>query len=156
MALAVLIALIVGATIALQAATIGRLTIAINPLTISLSLMVSGVVIGGVWASLHSAWTDVATVARLWWWLPLGAAGWLIVGALGWTSERLGVTGARDRRATVHSIGNRCRPRHSHHRPKTDHRPGAHCRGHRCPPRRLRPSLSRSREAAFPCRIGES
>ncbi len=94
MALAVLIALIVGATIALQAATIGRLTIAINPLTISLSLMVSGVVIGGVWASLHSAWTDVATVTRLWWWLPLGAAGWLIVGALGWTSERLGVTQA--------------------------------------------------------------
>lgn len=94
MALAVLVAIVVGATIALQAATIDRLSNTINPLTISLSLLVSGILIGSVWASLQSAWTDVATVGRQWWWLPLGAAGWLIVGALGWTSERLGVAQA--------------------------------------------------------------
>jgi uncharacterized membrane protein YdcZ (DUF606 family) len=94
MALAVVVALVVGATIALQAATISRLSNAINPLTISLSLLVSGLLVGGVWAILHSVWTDIATVGRQWWWLPLGAAGWLIVGALGWTSERLGVAQA--------------------------------------------------------------
>lgn len=94
MALAVLVTLVVGATIALQAATIGRLSSAINPLTISASLLLSGLLVGGVWASLQGAWTDVVTVAREWWWLPLGAAGWLIVGALGWTTERLGVAQA--------------------------------------------------------------
>jgi len=94
MAVPVLVALVVGVTIALQAATIGRLSNTINPLMISLSLLVSGILAGGMWASLQSAWTDVATVARQWWWLPLGAVGWLIVGALGWTSERLGVAQA--------------------------------------------------------------
>lgn len=80
-----------GATIALQAAIIGRLSNAVHPLVISLSLLVTGILAGGVWVSLHDAWADVAKVAWRWWWLPLGAAGWLIVGALGWTSERLGV-----------------------------------------------------------------
>ena len=94
MALAVLIALVVGASIALQAATIGRLSNTINPLAISLSLLASGILIGAVWASLQAAWMDVAAVARQWWWLPLGAAGWLIVAALGWASERLGVAQA--------------------------------------------------------------
>lgn len=94
MVLAVFVALVVGATIALQAATIGRLTNAINPLTISWALLVSGLLIGGGWVSVQNVWTDVVTVARQWWWLPLGAAGWLIVGALGWTSERLGVAQA--------------------------------------------------------------
>lgn len=91
---AVLLTLVVGATIALQAATIGRLSKALNPLTISLSLLASGLIVGSVWASYHGAWHDVLTVAWRWWWLPLGTAGWLIVGALGWTSERLGVAHA--------------------------------------------------------------
>ena len=94
MALAVVVALVVGATISLQAATIGRLSNIVHPLTISLSLLVSGILAGGVWITLQNAWMNVATVALQWWWLPLGAAGWLIVGALGWTSERLGVAQA--------------------------------------------------------------
>ena len=94
MALAVFVALVVGATIALQAAIIGRLSGTVNALAISLSLLVSGILAGGVWASLQDAWTDVAAVVRLWWWLPLGAAGWLIVGALGWTAARLGAAQA--------------------------------------------------------------
>lgn len=94
MAVAVLVALAVGVTIALQAAIIGRLSNTVPPLVISLSLLVTGILAGGVWVSLQNAWADVATVARQWWWLPLGAAGWLIVGALGWTSERLGVAQA--------------------------------------------------------------
>jgi len=94
MAAAVVVALVVGATIALQAATIGRLSSTVHPLTISLSLLVSGILAGGLWVIRQTAWADVATVARQWWWLPLGAAGWLIVGALGWTAARLGVAQA--------------------------------------------------------------
>ena len=94
MALAVHIAIAVGVAIALQAATIGRLSSAIHALAISLSLLVGGLLVAGVWAGLQGAWLDVATVARKWWWLPLGAAGWVIVGALGWTAERLGVAQA--------------------------------------------------------------
>ena len=48
---AVLVTLVVGATIALQAATIGRLSDALNPLTISLSLLASGLIVGSAWAS---------------------------------------------------------------------------------------------------------
>lgn len=94
MATAVLVALVVGATIALQAATLGRLSDSVHPLAISFSLLASGLIVGGVWASHEGAWSVVPAVAKHWWWLPLGAAGWLIVGALGWTTERLGVAQA--------------------------------------------------------------
>lgn len=140
MAVAVLVALVVGATIALQAAIIGRLSGTVHPLTISLSLLVSGILAGGLWVIRQTAWTDVATVARQWWWLPLGAAGWLIVGALGWTSARLGVAQAL---AIVIGAqlsmgpGGRCRAGHGGDWSETDHRPCAHRGRNRSPTRRL-------------------
>ncbi|CAN5890493.1 hypothetical protein BH23ACT10_BH23ACT10_26660 [soil metagenome] len=63
----------VGATIALQAATIGGLSDSVHSHSLSLSLSASGLIVGTVWARIQGDWTDVLTVAR-WWWFPLGAA----------------------------------------------------------------------------------
>ncbi|MGH3442359.1 MAG: DMT family transporter [Nitriliruptorales bacterium] len=90
MTIPVLVALGIGAAIAIQAVAISSLTGAVHPLAISLSLLVSGLVVGIGWATVHGAWPEVLVVARQWWWLPLGAAGWAIVAALGWTVARLG------------------------------------------------------------------
>lgn len=91
MTVPVLVALAIGAAIALQAATVSGLTEAVHPLTISLALLASGMLVAGAWAWATDGWSDILTVIRHWWWLPLGALGWGIVAALGWTVARLGV-----------------------------------------------------------------
>lgn len=90
MVVPVLVALGIGLAIALQAAALSSLVGAVHPLAISLSLLASGLVVGSGWAVIHGAWPEVLVVARQWWWLLLGAAGWAIVAALGWTVARLG------------------------------------------------------------------
>lgn len=90
MIVSVLVALAIGTAIAFQAATIGRLADTVHPLAISLSLLSSGLLAGVGWATVRGAWPATLSVARYWWWLPLGAIGWIIVGALGWTVARLG------------------------------------------------------------------
>jgi uncharacterized membrane protein YdcZ (DUF606 family) len=89
---AVFIAGIVGIGIALQVALVGRFTRSVHPLAISLALQVSGLVAGGVWALTQRTWQSVGTVSLQWWWLPLGALGWVVVGALGYASATLGVS----------------------------------------------------------------
>lgn len=91
MTVPLLVALAIGAAIALQAATVGHLSGEVHPLTISLALLLSGVLVASTWATVRHAWPDVLAVTGRWWWLPLGIAGWVIVAALGWTASRLGV-----------------------------------------------------------------
>jgi uncharacterized membrane protein YdcZ (DUF606 family) len=47
--------------------------------------------VAGAWATINGTWSDVATVARLWWWIPLGVGGWIVVAALGFAASRVGV-----------------------------------------------------------------
>lgn len=91
MAIPVVVALGIGAAIALQATAVSSITDTVHPLTISLALLASGIVVAATWATARSAWPDTLTVVGHWWWLPLGAIGWGIVAALGWTAGRLGV-----------------------------------------------------------------
>ena len=91
MTVPLLVALALGAAIALQAATVGHLAAEVHPLTISLALLMSGVAVASTWATVRHAWPEVLAVTSRWWWLPLGIAGWVIVAALGWTASRLGV-----------------------------------------------------------------
>lgn len=91
MTVPLLVALGIGAAIALQTATVGHLSGEVHPLTISLALLLSGVAVASTWASVRHAWPEVLAVTGRWWWLPLGIAGWAIVAALGWTASRLGV-----------------------------------------------------------------
>ena len=82
---------LVGIGIAVQVAIVGRASSSAHPLAISLALQVAGVVVAGVWATFNGAWSDVAGVARLWWWIPLGVGGWIVVAALGFAASRVGV-----------------------------------------------------------------
>jgi uncharacterized membrane protein YdcZ (DUF606 family) len=82
---------LVGVGIAVQVAIVGRASSSAHPLAISLALQVAGVAVAGVWATLNGAWSDVAGVARLWWWIPLGVGGWIVVAALGFAASRVGV-----------------------------------------------------------------
>jgi uncharacterized membrane protein YdcZ (DUF606 family) len=82
---------LVGIGIAFQVAIVGRASSSAHPLAISLALQVAGVVVAGVWATFNGAWSDVAGVARLWWWIPLGVGGWIVVAALGFAANRVGV-----------------------------------------------------------------
>lgn len=91
MTVPLLVALAIGAAIALQAATVGQLSGEVHPLTISLALLLSGVAVASTWATVRHAWPEVLAVTGRWWWLPLGIVGWVIVAALGWTANRLGV-----------------------------------------------------------------
>ncbi len=91
MTVPLVVALGIGAAIALQAATVGDLADEVHPLTISLALLMSGVVAASTWATVRQVWPEVLAVTGRWWWLPLGIAGWVIVAALGWTASRLGV-----------------------------------------------------------------
>jgi uncharacterized membrane protein YdcZ (DUF606 family) len=82
---------LVGIGIAVQVAIVGRASSSAHPLAISLALQVAGVAVAGVWATFNGAWSDVAGVARLWWWIPLGVGGWIVVAALGFAANRVGV-----------------------------------------------------------------
>ena len=82
---------LVGIGIAVQVAIVGRASSSAHPLSVSLALQIAGVAVAGVWATLNGAWSDVAGVARLWWWIPLGVGGWIVVAALGFAASRVGV-----------------------------------------------------------------
>jgi uncharacterized membrane protein YdcZ (DUF606 family) len=41
--------------------------------------------------TFNGTWSDVAAIARLWWWIPLGVGGWIVVAALGFAASRVGV-----------------------------------------------------------------
>lgn len=86
-----IVAGLVGIGIAIQVAIVGRASNTAHPLAVSLALQIAGVAVAGVWASLNGAWTEVAGVARLWWWIPLGVGGWIVVAALGFAASRVGV-----------------------------------------------------------------
>jgi uncharacterized membrane protein YdcZ (DUF606 family) len=82
---------LVGVGIAVQVAIVGKASSTAHPLAVSLALQVAGVAVAGAWATFNGAWSDVAGVARLWWWIPLGVGGWIVVAALGYASSRIGV-----------------------------------------------------------------
>jgi uncharacterized membrane protein YdcZ (DUF606 family) len=44
--------------------------------------------------AVRSGWGEVAAIAKLWWWFPLGVVGWLLVAGLGFASARVGVATA--------------------------------------------------------------
>lgn len=92
MGTALVVAAGVGVAIALQVATLGAAGQHRHPLAISLGLQLAGVTAGVVWAVTRHQWPAVVATARDWWWLPLGAVGWLVVGALGFAALRLGIT----------------------------------------------------------------
>ncbi len=82
---------LVGIGIAVQVAIVGRASNSAHPLAISLALQIAGVAVAGAWATINGTWPDVAAVARLWWWIPLGVGGWIVVAALGFAASRVGV-----------------------------------------------------------------
>lgn len=86
-----LVAALIGVGIGLQVAIVGKTASSINPLTVSLALQVSGVVVAGLWAWRNDQWGDVVRVAGTWWWIPLGVGGWAIVAALGYSANRIGI-----------------------------------------------------------------
>ena len=88
---AVVLAVVIGGAIAVQVATIGRVADRFHVLAVSLVLQLSGLVAGLTWAVLRSGWEEVAAIMRLWWWVPLGALGWMLVGGLGFATARVGV-----------------------------------------------------------------
>lgn len=91
MGAAVPVAVGVGLAIAVQTAILGRASTQVPPLAVSLGLQISGVLVAAVWATTQHRWALVGQVTGSWWWLPLGAAGWLVVAALGFAAARLGV-----------------------------------------------------------------
>ncbi len=82
---------LVGIGIAVQVAIVGRAANTAHPLAVSLALQIAGVAVAGGWATINGTWSDVAAVARLWWWIPLGVGGWIVVAALGFAASRVGV-----------------------------------------------------------------
>ena len=99
------VAVMVGAGIAVQVAILGRAAGQLSPLAVSLALMVPGLLAATIWATATRSWGDVAVVPGKWWWLILGVGGWLVVAALGFglyfveqLTRRWGVT--RENRRT--------------------------------------------------------
>ena len=88
---AFVVAVAVGIGVAGQVAILGRRSGELHPLAISVSLQFAGLLVGTVWAVSQRAWSDVTTVFVQWWWIPVGALGWLLVAALGFASHRIGV-----------------------------------------------------------------
>jgi uncharacterized membrane protein YdcZ (DUF606 family) len=88
------VAVSVGLVIAVQAAVLSRASTQLSALAVSLGLQLSGVLVAAIWATTTHGWTSVVRVAGSWWWIPLGAAGWLVVAALGFAAARLGVAPA--------------------------------------------------------------
>ena len=91
---ALVVAAVIGAAIAIQVGIVGRTGERFNLLAISTVLQVGGVTAGIVWLAVRSEWGEVAAIARLWWWFPLGVVGWLLVAGLGFASARVGVATA--------------------------------------------------------------
>jgi uncharacterized membrane protein YdcZ (DUF606 family) len=91
---ALVVAAVIGAAIAIQVGIVGRTGERFNLLAISTVLQVGGVTAGIVWLAVRSGWGEVAAIARLWWWFPLGVVGWLLVAGLGFASARVGVATA--------------------------------------------------------------
>jgi transporter family-2 protein len=87
----IVVAVLVGIGIAVQVSILGRSSADTSPLTISLALQLSGVAVAAVWATGRGTWTEVLTIPRHWWWIPLGAGGWALVAALGFAASRIGV-----------------------------------------------------------------
>jgi len=87
---AVIIAVLTGVAIATQASVLGSAGRRINPLSVSLALQLSGVLVGLLWLAWSRSWSDVVEVARAWWWIPLGLLGLVVVAAIGYSSARLG------------------------------------------------------------------
>lgn len=82
---------LVGIGIAVQVAIVGRASNTAHPLAVSLALQIAGVAGAGAWATINGSWSEVAMVARQWWWIPLGIGGWIVVAALGFAASRIGV-----------------------------------------------------------------
>jgi uncharacterized membrane protein YdcZ (DUF606 family) len=82
---------LVGIGIAVQVAIVGRASNTAHPLAVSLALQIAGVAVAGAWATFNGTWSDVAAIARMWWWIPLGVGGWIVVAALGFAASRVGV-----------------------------------------------------------------
>ena len=89
---AIIVAVVVGAGVAIQVAVLGRAAERIHALAVSLALQMAGVMVGLAWASMVRGWSDVGRSVVAWWWLPLGAFGWMLVGGLGYASRTLGVS----------------------------------------------------------------
>ena len=87
---AVLVAILTGVAIATQASVLGSAGRRINPLSVSLALQLSGVLVGLLWLAWSRSWGEVAEVARAWWWIPLGLLGLAVVAAIGYSAARLG------------------------------------------------------------------
>lgn len=87
----IVLALAIGVGIAVQVAVLGRTAGDANPLTVSFALQLAGVGVAAAWATSRGTWADVIAVGRYWWWIPLGAGGWILVAALGTASDRIGV-----------------------------------------------------------------
>lgn len=87
----IVVAVLVGLGIALQVSIVGRAAGDTSPLAISFALQLSGVAVAAVWATSRGSWPDVLAIGRHWWWVPLGAGGWIVVAALGFASNRIGV-----------------------------------------------------------------
>jgi transporter family-2 protein len=87
---AVLVAVLTGVAIATQASVLGSAGRRINPLSVSLALQLSGVLVGLLWLAWSRSWGEVVDVARAWWWIPLGLLGLVVVAAIGYSGARLG------------------------------------------------------------------
>lgn len=85
------IVVLVGIGIAVQVAVLGRTARETDPLAVAFALQISGVAVAAVWATTKGTWGDVLAIGRYWWWIPLGAGGWVVVAALGFAAERIGV-----------------------------------------------------------------
>jgi transporter family-2 protein len=87
----IVLALVIGIGIAFQVSVLGRTASDANPLTVSLALQLAGVGVAAAWATSRGTWGDVIAIGRYWWWIPLGAGGWILVAALGLASDKIGV-----------------------------------------------------------------
>jgi uncharacterized membrane protein YdcZ (DUF606 family) len=90
----ILIAIAAGVLIGVQVAALGRYSRTASSLTVSLLVQLGGLVAAVAWTSVRQSWSTVLAAAEGWWWLPVGAAGWLVLAALGSASSRAGVATA--------------------------------------------------------------
>lgn len=86
----IVVAVLVGAGIAVQVAVLGRAAGRWDPLAVSLALQMAGVLGGAVWATSTGSWSETLAALRNWWWIPLGVGGWVVVAGLGVAAGRIG------------------------------------------------------------------